>query len=251
MKARQLFWQTSKETTQAARQLLEEAIKIDAQDVRSWGLLAMTHLNDAWNQWSESTDESLALADNASIQAIKVDELDPWAHHTRSAVTGTLGDLSQAEADLKRALVLNPHFAAALGDMTRVRVFAGKTEGAVIFAQNAIKASPRDPHISLWHYWIALSYFVDGNYQSGLPHLEEALAIRPDWLILNRLKVVSLALGGDVERARDTLLSMSDPSESDFLRVLEVKHPFSSPEPLQRYRQGLSLASAASIRAVR
>lgn len=202
MKARQLFWRTSKQSTSGARELLLNAIELEESDVHAWGLLAMTHLNDVWHGWAESIETSLSQANRASREALRIDATDPWAHHTRGAYTGTIGELDQAEADLQRALSINPHFAAALGDMTRIRAFAGRTEGAIKFAERAIDASPRDPHLGLWYYWIAMVHFVDKNYTAALPLLEKTAAVRPDWIFATLLRVVCLAHLNDLERAK-------------------------------------------------
>ncbi|MFT7686487.1 MAG: TolB-like protein [Candidatus Azotimanducaceae bacterium] len=242
MKARQVFWRTEKKTNFAARALVQEVIESSKEDVRAWGLLAMTHLNDAWNGWSDSIGKSLALADRASKEAIRVDESDPWAHHTRSAVTGTMGDLSQAEADLRRALTLNPHFASALGDMARIKVFSGDTEGAEDYALSAMDLSPRDPHFGLWCYWIALIHFVEAQYDSALPWLDKGNAIRPDWVIFDRLKAVCFSYLGKENLVGRTLANIDVEMTPEFLLMLKVSHPFSNDEPFVRYVQGLKNA---------
>jgi TolB-like protein len=243
VKARQLFWRTTKDTTQKARNLLEKALKIENGDPKAWSLLAMTHMNDAWNGWSGSITESLSKADWASEKAVSLDDQDPAAHHARSTVRSSLGDLHQAEADLSRALELNPYFSAALGDMARIRVFSGNTEGAIQFAERAIEVSPRDPHIGLWHYWIALTHFVERDYTMALPYLEKATAIRPDWIIFNRLKVVCFALLGQIDRASSTLDDFKVSSAQNFENMLRANHPFIDDEPLDRYLDGLKKAS--------
>lgn len=242
MKAQQLYWQTSSKTNLAARELVEEVIQSEKDDVRAWGILAMTHLNDAWNGWSKSVGESIALADRASKQAIIVDEYDPWAHHTRSAVTGSMGDLTQAEADLHRALALNPHFASALGEMARIKVFSGNTEEAEDYALSAMDLSPRDPNFSLWCYWIALSQFVEANYEIALSWLDKGNAIRPDWLIFNRLKVVCLSYLGGQKLILQTLPNIEVELDASFYQILNATHPFTDEEPLARYIHGLKNA---------
>ena len=239
MRARYLFWKTSRDTNAQARELLEQAIELDANDSRAWGILAMTHLNDAWHGWSSSVASSLESADRASREAVRADDSDPWAHHTRAAVTGTLGNLDQAEADLHRALNLNPHLAAALGDMTRVLAFAGKTHGAIAFAQRAIEASPRDQHLGLWYYWIALVHFIDADYEAALPWLGKASAIRPDWPHPHQLRAVCLAWLDRREAAAVALAESGLRTGEASLVSIRTTHPFRDPRHLERYLDGL------------
>ena len=242
MKARQLFWRITPKANLAARELVEEIIKGDEPDARAWGILAMTHLSDAWNGWSDSIGQSLSLADRASLEALKIDEMDAWAHHTRSAVTGTMGDLTQAEADLERALDINLHFASALGDMARIKVFSGNTAGAEDFALRAMALSPRDPHFSLWCYWIALYHFVEERYEDALPWLDKGNAIRPDWMIFKRLKAVCLAYLDQKDLIAQILNNIDVVIDENFYNVLKANHPFSNEEPLRRYIIGLEKA---------
>ena len=249
MKARHLFWQTTESSTEAARELLEQALLLDPDDGRAWTLLAMTHLNDAWLGWSKSVPASLAEANRASQAAVRLDDRDPWAHHTRAAVTGTMGDLAQAEADLRRALELNPHFAPALGDMARVLAFSGKTERVEEYAQRAMAASPRDPHLGLWYYWIALARFVDEDYEGALSWLEKVSAARPDWEIGPMLKAVCLSMTGREDQAKKALRTSTTPIETRHAAVLRVTHPFDRDEPFERYKEGLRRAGVEVLEA--
>lgn len=244
MKARQLFWQITPKKNLAARALVEEVIETNEPDARAWGILAMTHLSDAWNGWSDSIGQSLSLADKASREALKIDDMDAWAHHTRSAVTGTMGDLAQAEANLERALDINLHFASALGDMARIKVFSGNTADAEDFALRAMALSPRDPHYSLWCYWIALFHFVEERYEEALPWLDKGNAIRPDWLIFIRLKAVCLAYLGKNALIVQNLYNIDIVMDENFYKVLKANHPFSNEEPMRRYISGLEKAIA-------
>jgi len=236
VKARQLFWQIAPKANLAAREIVEKIIVGEEPDARAWGILAMTHLSDVLNGWSDSIVQSLALADRASLEALKIDEM------TRSAVIGTMGDLAQAEADLERALDLNHNFASALGDMARIKVFSGNTSGAEDFALRAMALSPRDPHFSLWCYWIALYHFVEGRYEEALPWLDKGNTIRPDWLIFKRLKAVCLVYLDKKDLIVQIMSDIDVVIDETFHKVLKAHHPFAHKEPLQRYILGLEKA---------
>lgn len=240
MRARHQFWQTTFKSTRTARELSEEVLELNPANSRAWSLLAMTHQNDIWLGWSQSINESLFQADKASSQAVHVDDQDAWAHHTRAAVLGSAGKLGEAEAHLNRALAINPYFAAALGDMTRIRVFSGNHEGAEEFAELAIEVSPRDPHLGLWLYWIALFHFAQGNYEQAIPFLDQSAAARPDWNISTILKAVCLFHSGDQESG-EQLMSGSLPrlTYEDCMGAISATHPFAQQDPIERYRTGL------------
>ena len=240
MRARHQFWKTSYKTTRAARELSLEALELDQSNSRAWSKLAMTHQNDCWLGWSDWVKDSMRQADKASLRAVQTDEQDSWAHHTRTAVLGSAGKLNEAEAHLNRALTLNPYFAAALGQMTRIRVFLGNYKGAAEFAELAIEVSPRDPHLGLWHYWIALLHFSKADYEEAIPWLEKSAAARPDWNVSTILKAVCLYHGG--ERENGTALmkeALPQVTYDDCMSTIGDTHPFADPEPIERYGEGL------------
>lgn len=239
MKARHLFWKTTQETTSAARGLLLEPLEVNRDNARVWGMLAMTHLNDIWLGWAESVTDSMQLADDCSLKAIKLDDSDPWAHHTRSAYAGSAKQYEMAEAHLQRALHLNPDFVAALGDLTRIRVFADKAQGASIYAKKAISISPRDPHLALWYYWIALGEFSDEHFEQAIPWLNKSIAARPDWNTAILLKAICLTHSNQREQAQLLTANLKAMSFNSIVEALPQSHPFVNEAVRQRYISGL------------
>ena len=240
MRARHQFWQTTYHSTKKARELTLDALEMDKSNSRAWSLLAMTHLNDCWLAWTSSIKESMFQANKASRQAVQVDDQDSWAHHTRAAVLGSIGQLDEAEAHLNRALTINPYFAAALGDMTRIRVFSGNYVGAAEFAELAIEVSPRDPHLGLWFYWIALLFFAQNQYEEAIPWLNKSTAARPDWNVSTILKSVCLFHSGQQRQGQELLQeTLPELSFDDCMRSITATHPFAQPDPLARYSEGL------------
>lgn len=241
MFARHLFWKTTRTSTMTCRGILNELLEIHGPDARILSLLAMSHLNDYWHQWSDSPRESLLAADNATREAMKLSGKDAYTYFVRSVVSTSQRDVGQAEADLRASLDINPYFAAAHGDLTRILAFAGKTKGSVVHAEKALKACPSDPHAGLWSYGIALAYFVDEDYSKALDWLEKTASIRPDWSIAHILKAVCHALCGDVESGASLIQNVPESSLRRGILSLDVTHPFAHPEPLSRIRRGLDL----------
>jgi tetratricopeptide (TPR) repeat protein len=171
---------------------------------------------------------------------VQIDDQDSWAHHTRAAVLGSAGRLAEAEAHLNRALKINPYFAAALGDMTRIRVFSGNYSGAAEFAELAIEVSPRDPHLGLWYYWIALLFFAQRRYEEAIIWLDKSAAVRPDWNISTILKAVCLFHAGHQVQGEGLLQdTLPELTFDDCMRSIKATHPFAQADPLERYSAGL------------
>jgi len=241
MYARSLFWKTTRISTDQCKEILNELLKTYGADARVLSLLAMSHLNDYWHEWSGNPRGSLDAADDATREALKLSGRDAYAYFVRSAVSTSLGDLGQAEADLRASLSINPYFAAARGDLTRILAFAGKTDGSAEYAKTALNACPTDPHSGLWSYGIALVHFVDEDYDEAIDWLEKTASIRPDWSIAHILKAVCHALCGNTEAGEALIQNIPKSSLRRGIVSLEVTHPFAVSEPMSRIKHGLDL----------
>ncbi len=241
MYARHLFWKTTKASTLECRAVLDELLEVNGPDARILSLLAMSHLNDFWHQWSRSAGDSLKAADSATRESLKLSTKDAYAYFVRSAVSTAMRDVAQAEADIRASLEINPYFAAARGDLTRLLAYAGKTANSHAFAETALTACPNDPHAALWSYGLALAYFVDEDYASALDWLEKTVSIRPDWSFGHILKAVCHTLSGNLAAGFNVVEGVPASSLRRGILSLGVTHPFADPEPMSRIRHALEL----------
>ena len=70
----------TKKDNARARELLEQAVKIDPNYAAAWASLALTHLLDDAFEWAESPGETYKQAYKAIQEALKLDDTNPLAH---------------------------------------------------------------------------------------------------------------------------------------------------------------------------
>ena len=156
-----LFLTPTRENDIAARELFEQALKIDQNLADAVAGLADTDLRDHINGW---TDPHVDVAARAMAEAERAIVLDPdyaeayyikadllgYAMKPGDQVVGNEG-LAAAEAALRN----NPSFAPGYYASAIIEVNLGRYQQAISHLQQAIRLSPRDYLLGSWLMWMA------------------------------------------------------------------------------------------------
>jgi len=242
MQARWHFWRTKRNHNDEAKRLLYEALQRRPDDVASHVVLAFCHLTDAWCNWREPVEDAVADACRLAQRTLELDDTDAWTHFTYGTAVSCQGRMAEAIAAQRRALELQPHFAAAAGEMARLLSFAGDSDEAIRWASRAIAASPRDPHLSLWLRAMAIACFVADRPAEAVRWAEEAVENKPRWFHNQYLLAATRAAAGDLDGARESCAAAHDLLPRYGMAALKIGHPFTQPEHLDRFVAALRTA---------
>jgi tetratricopeptide (TPR) repeat protein len=125
--------------------------------------------------------------------ALREDAANPGFLTNRAAESLTVGQIDQAEADLGRALAIDPVFSAALSLQSIVALVKNDRERAHALAAQAVAADPRS---STAH--IAMSYALQARFdlEGARRSLVDAVAASPDDALAHaRLAEIQLSFG--------------------------------------------------------
>jgi tetratricopeptide (TPR) repeat protein len=226
-RARMLFWRASHAANQEAETLLDQMLEDTPHDVRVLTLAAYAKLMNAWSGWEGSPAINLDQAARLSRRAIQSAPDDAWSLMTMATVLSARLDLLGAKRKLEQALTIRPHLAAAKGELARVLVFSGQTKAGTVLAAEALDASPRDPHVSLWLRSQAIAAWMDGQFSHAAELAELAIEKRSNWYPNFLMAAVAHIGGGNQAAAARAIESAkalgSDNISSDALRC---GHPF-------------------------
>ena len=112
------------------------------------------------------------------------------------------GDLKAAEEIFQRVTRIDPSYADGWVNVGRIRVREGRTEEA---QEVLLKALEMDPELAKTHFFLALTYKSQGNYDKALQHLARARHKYPrDRMVLNQIGRI-LFLRRQYQEAVDTL----------------------------------------------
>ena len=233
------FWQLTFDHVAKAQEVLTQALALKPNDPPTLSLLAYTHFARLWSGWSTDPDAELVQARRLAMRAVRLDRADAFAHYTFGIALALTGGLDRAMAEQKRALELNPHFAAAMAEIGRYFAFSGQYDDAVAYLDRAIQASPGDTHYFLWFRDKAIAAFTASRFDEAVAFANEAAARRPDIFFIHDLLAASWAACGELGRARQSYAEARRLLPRYSMQTLKFGHPFTRPEDLARYVDAL------------
>jgi TolB-like protein/class 3 adenylate cyclase len=123
-----------------------------------------------------------------------------WAGHSLLIVCG---DHDQAMAMVRDAALLNPNLAAVWQTLGSVSMYCGEHESAISQLNRALQFSPVGPDAFHIEQTMSAAYLFLGRYKDSLHWANRAVAHSPTALLALELVATSLAMIGELERAKD------------------------------------------------
>jgi TolB-like protein/Flp pilus assembly protein TadD len=252
VRGRRHFWRSTAEDVRLAEDFLEQALKLEPDDVSALAILAHCKLFDVWVGASTDPASAIGEAYRIALRAVAAGGSDAFAHFTLGVVLSLMGRLAEARAEQRRALELNPYLAAASGELGRLLAFEGQSEDAIAYSERAIAASPNDPQSWLWFRSKAIARFVAGDYEQAARDAADACARGPERFPLQFLLAACYAAAGQMDHARRALddgerlaraRAGAGPQRANStpysLDALKTGHPFSNSENFDRLVKAL------------
>ena len=209
-------------------QQLEKAVRLDENYALAWSALSVAHWKESLNKgWSDSRENSLKMSVEASDRALALDPQNASILAMRSLILVSFRRFNEALELAKQAL----HYANS--EATTIAI-AGITLRACCEPQLSImhtrKAMELCPLYPAWYpYGIAICYWMMGELDPAIEHLQEAIEIDPG-LSLNYLVLAMIHAESDEDqKARDAVQSLLliDPNFSSraFLKGMPFRDP--------------------------
>jgi tetratricopeptide (TPR) repeat protein len=193
-----------------ALKLFYQAIELDPEFGRPYALAAGCYLMRKANGWiiDRTTEivetERLAKlgADRGRNDAVAL----AWSAH---ALAHVVGDIKTGIALVDRALLLNANLAVAWQRSGWLRIYAGDCELAIEHLRRAVRLNPLDPLTHLADSAMAFGHFLLDDLDEASAWAERALHLRPNWPPALRVLVMSNALAGREQAARQAMTSLA------------------------------------------
>jgi adenylate cyclase len=161
-----LISQVTRENNARARELDEQAAKLDPQYGFAWSLLAYSYYTDARMGWCESPEEYLKKAIELNQKALTLNK-------DLFCATGMLGQILWAQKQYERAIEigrrgveLGPNISLNYMILAEILCWAGNFEEAITLGEKAVRLHPfgRDPYLTR----LARSYRMAERYEEAL-----------------------------------------------------------------------------------
>ena len=160
----------TKEDNAQARKLFEKAVALDPNYAHAWQEIGRMHYRDARFGWTDTPDQSLALAEELAQKTLAINDADAFAYGTLSVVYMAIRQHDKAIAYGEKALALAPNFADLHAAIALPFLYSGRPAEAVELVKKAMRLSPYYPG---WYLPIlGHAYRLTGQYKEAIDALE-------------------------------------------------------------------------------
>jgi adenylate cyclase len=190
-----------KDANYEAVDLLDKAIGLDPVFALAFAQAATCYTQRKTWRWSADPARDVVEAEKLARRALELDRNDPTVlAYAGWALALMAGRFVEAAELFDRAIELDPnHFlGSAWGGWTNL--FLGRP--AIEHFERALRLSPRDPRIFVPQSGIATAYLLMARYDEALSWAGRALQELPNFPPALRTAMVSYALAGRIDEAR-------------------------------------------------
>ena len=202
--------------------------------------MAFVLLISGYLGWS-ILEQQLHKAARLAARAAQLDDSDPWAHLALGFVAFVRRQTNVAALEFRRALELNPNFAAAHGYLGWTLAFDGQSEEATKHLQEAIRMSPHDPQNAIFNTGLAVTHYLTDRYAEAVEYSSKTLQQRSTFTAGYRIHVASLAQNGQISEAREALALLKEMHPDLSMAWIQKNVPYTS-APMIKFVEGMRKA---------
>ncbi len=199
--AREFVSQFNRESNVQARQLAEEAIRLDPQYPAAYIGLATVKMMDVFLGISKSPRESLMEAIKLAEKATSLDDSYAHAHGLLGFLYVQIGEHDKGIAAGERAIERAPNSGDAHSWLAQVLNYSGRAKEAIALNEKAFRLNPHH-HSVMYYQHAAVSYMLTGRYEDAVKMCREMISGWPNNVIARALLVQIYGDWGHDEGAR-------------------------------------------------
>lgn len=241
MRALSHYWRVTRQDHETAQALLERAIGIDPNYGQALSVLAANHMFGVHLGWADLAAVA-PVAEAAALAAVRCDHEDAWAHAALGSVCFSTRRLSDALSEFEQALALNPNFSLAQGYYALALSYAGRSGESFEAAQRAIRLSPRDPSLAIYHGIAGYARFSERRYDEAIALAREAIRHRGDLTGAYRVLAVSAGMTGDHALGAMALQELRRTQPNISLHWIASQLPWANDADREHYLEGFRRA---------
>src|SRR5438477_2721534 len=209
LRGREFLHRHTKSYYQVARRMFTKAIELDPHYARAYAGIAACDSYLFYHYFQYETQEAIANITAATGKALELDDGLAEAHACRGVALTFAKRFKEAEAELERAIALDPNSFEAHYFFARYWFVRGELERAAALFERAGEVKPDDYQswCLLIHVYRSLGRAdkIDGAAHKGLALAEKELALHPENPRPAALGAAGLLAIGETERSREWL----------------------------------------------
>ena len=241
MRALATYWRMSAKDSATAIGMLEQATEKFPEYAPARSMLAFALLFSGQMGWS-SLAAIQERAASLAKDAVSIDEQDAWGHIALGYMHALNRDSAEAVREFTKAIKLNPNFAAAYGWRGFTKAHMGQSEEAISDIELGLRLSPIDPQNAIFETAAGVAHYLAGRYEKAADCAEEGTRLRPGFIAGYRVQCAALAQLGRMIEAKVVLERIKELQPDVSAAVLRVSLPYSTPENLEKFIEGMRKA---------
>jgi adenylate cyclase len=182
-----------------ARQLYEEAIKLDPGFGAAYRMLGFVHADEVWFRIAKSPENSLEEAEKAANKCIALTPAQPPPYPLLSMISLLKKDWDNAILYGEKAVQLSPNEAGCYLSLGMALRNVGRFEESIVNLETALRLSPLRPLNTVNN--LAWSCVGNKQYDKAILLWNETLERNPDYLFAYQGLAAAYELSGHHEKA--------------------------------------------------
>jgi len=223
-----------------AVEFLTRAVALDPGYAQAYAVLALIHVFDFHNRWTDSPDASLRLADELAAKAILADPNEPFGYAAASVAALNLRDSKRARTAIDKALQLSPNYALALNARGGLAVYSGQPQAAIADCERAMRLDPGFSQQYL--HFLGLAHLLMGNNETAAAMFRERILLVPETDVSRSALASALGHLGQFDEARQVWAELKKINPKYSFTEHMARLPFSDPAAVNKIAEGLAKA---------
>lgn len=238
LRARPALLRPTRADIAEARALLRRAVELDPNYAAAHAALSETYYIATSMGWAESPTAFMDRAEKSALKALSLDHSEVRARVILGRIHIFHQRYKEAEAEIERAIAINPNDARSLAGRGNILMWLGRTDAAIEALERAQRI---DPDLSpIDRFALGLAYYLKRRYGAAIEQAE--LNLR-DSAGANFSRVVLAAAYAQHGRAGDAARVAAEVRRTDpTFDPQEFGTKFLSPADLEHLREGLRKA---------
>lgn len=179
-----------------ARRLFEQAVAKDADSIRGLAGASLSSSFGVIMQWMPDREAAARRSEETLARLESLDPNNELTLQARASVANMRGDWDRVLLVSATLLKLYPNTPTSHHHRCSALLRLGGFRDAIPSCERAIRISPRDSRVPIWHGLIGMNHFMLGDYRQATDSIQRTIAANPKLLGYWPVLAAALALDG-------------------------------------------------------
>jgi adenylate cyclase len=198
LRGRAALLRLSRSENRNARQLFEQALRLDPDYAAAYAWLGEAYNDMAGFGWTEFPADMLGRAEEVARKALSLDPENLAAYRVLSRMHSAALQYELALVEIDRAIALNPSDSESHAARGNALLWVGRIDEAIVALETAFSLNSNLPADDAFH--LGLAYYLSRRLEDAVRFLEREALRNPDYIYTS---VVLAAAYGQLGRAAD------------------------------------------------